>query len=51
MSEKWKVKGDGLITRADIPYLEGLRDCNVEGAVKLIEAIQKYEEVRIWLEY
>lgn len=35
----------------DIPYLTGLRDAKIEGAQELIDAIEKHEEVELWLEY
>jgi hypothetical protein len=33
---------------SDISYLEGLRDASVKGSQELIDAIEQYEEVRIW---
>jgi hypothetical protein len=37
--------------QSDIKYLEGLRDSGIEGADQLIEAIEKYEEIVVKLEY
>lgn len=35
----------------ELSYLNGLRDAGIEGADKLIEAIEKYEEIIVKLEY
>jgi len=35
----------------DITYLEGLRDGGCKGAQKLIDAINKHEEIDIIIEY
>lgn len=47
---------DGTLTSEGIEldssivlYLEGLRDAGVAGAEELIEAINKYEKVEIWI--
>jgi hypothetical protein len=36
---------------SNLEYLRGLRDGGVEGAQKLIDAIDKHETVRVWLEW
>ncbi len=38
------------LSDVDLPYLEGLKDGNVEGATELIEAIKKHEIIAIWTE-
>ena len=45
--------GDGRVTvgRDLIPYLEGLRDCGIDGAEELIDLIQKHEYIELWHEY
>lgn len=40
--------GEATVTRADLPYLEGLRDAGVKGAQKLIDLIEKHEAVIVW---
>ena len=35
----------------DREYLAGLVDAGVDGAQELIDAIEQYEEVDLWLEY
>lgn len=49
---KWKLQkryfgvvSDRQMEYSDIPYLEGLRDADVEGAQELIDAIEKHEVV------
>ena len=45
-----KFSGSGIDTimcDGDVPYLNGLKDAGVKGAEELIEAIEKYHEVRI----
>jgi hypothetical protein len=37
--------------RNQVPYLQGLADANIEGALELLEAIEKHESVELWLEY
>lgn len=41
-----KIYGPGQLS-----YLRGLADAGVEGAEELIAAIEKHEEVELWLEY
>ena len=45
--------GDGRVCFGDqsMAYLNGLRDAGVEGAQELIDAIVKYGDVEVWLEY
>jgi hypothetical protein len=43
--------GEIIFTSYDIPYLQGLIDCDVAGAAKLVEMIKKYERVSLWLAY
>lgn len=33
-----------------IPYLEGLRDAGTDGAQRLIDLIEKYGSVRLWID-
>jgi hypothetical protein len=40
-----------VFTRASICYLRGLADAKIDGAQELINAIEKHEEVEVWLEY
>lgn len=40
-----------IFGRGNISYLRGLADAGVEGAQELIDAIDKHEEVELWLEY
>lgn len=37
-----------ILNSSDLPYFEGLRDGNVEGANAVIRAIQKYGQIKIW---
>ena len=37
-----------VLTKDDLSYLRGLRDCGVSGADTLIDGINQYDEVRIW---
>lgn len=36
---------------SDIPFLEGLKACDIKGADTLIKAIRKYEQVEVWEAY
>lgn len=38
------------LTKADVPYLEGLIDADVEDAEKLRDMIREYGEVKVWIE-
>jgi hypothetical protein len=42
--------GPTTLTSADIAYLSGLSDAGIKGADELIEAINKYEAVEIFIE-
>jgi hypothetical protein len=46
-----RIHRDGQVTmtmrEADLPYLHGLRDAGVDGALELIEAIDKHDEVEL----
>jgi hypothetical protein len=42
---------DGVYGDSIIPYLEGLKDAGIKDAQKLIDAILKYGEIRIWEEF
>lgn len=42
---KLKLQGERIFDSTDVPYLQGLADCNVKGATKLIELIKKYGEI------
>ena len=37
--------------REKIPYLTGLVHAKIEGAEELIQAIEKHDEIDLWLEY
>jgi hypothetical protein len=43
--------GEAVMTSADIPYLEGLRDAGVDGAEQLIDIINKHVMVALWHEH
>lgn len=45
-----RYNGEAVLDRHDVPYLEGLRDADVEGAQDLIDLIEKHDAVRIWEE-
>lgn len=38
---------DAVLNSEDIPYLKGLADAGVKDADKLIEAIEKHDELRV----
>lgn len=38
-------------TSHEIPFLRGLEACEIKDAGKLIELIEKYEEIEVKLEY
>lgn len=40
-----------IFAASSLPYLTGLRDAKVEGAQELIDLIEKYEAVELWLQY
>ena len=40
-----------IFDASDIPYIDGLIDCEIEGALKLKELIEKHEEIELMLEY
>lgn len=56
LSSRYELRaGETLLNESEIPYLEGLRDMG-DGQVakdvqKIISAIKKYGEVKIWLQY
>jgi hypothetical protein len=43
--------GEVVLTLNDMPYLEGLRDAQVDGAQQLIDAIEKHGVVVVWHEH
>lgn len=43
-------EGSYRLTEHNIDYLNGLKDAGIKDADKLISAIQKHEEIDIWLE-
>lgn len=38
---------DTIIRSHDLPYFRGLQDAGVKGASKIVEALEKYDEVEI----
>jgi len=44
-------EGVKLMSETDIPYLKGLRDADIKDAQKLVDAIEKYGEIKVWLQY
>lgn len=52
LRDKMGISGERTpMGRDQLNYLSGLRDAGVDGAQTLIEAIDKYEVVEVWLEY
>lgn len=49
MRKNTKYSGgiDTRLTYSDLGYFEGLRDAGVEGADKICEAIEKYDEIEL----
>ena len=45
------MEGERIFDHGNISYLSGLRDAGVEGAQELIDAIEKHDEVVVWLQY
>lgn len=43
--------GETVLDSGALNYLQGLSDAKVDGAEDLIKAIQKYNEVKLYLEY
>ena len=50
MDHDGSLSGSVNMDRADLGWLEGLRDAGVKDAEKLVEAIEKYYEIEVWLE-
>ena len=49
--KSWNLAdGEKILTESDLLYLRGIRDGGIKEAQKLIDAITKYGEVKIWLE-
>lgn len=42
---------EGVLSKGDLPYLEGLRDAGIDGAEQLMEAILKYDDVFVQERY
>lgn len=40
---------DHLLSKEDVPYLEGLADAGVDGATELIEAIRQHGRLLVWI--
>ena len=36
-----------VLTLQDMPFIKGLKACKIEGVDKLIELLEKFEEVRV----
>tara|TARA_R110000868_G_scaffold24557_1_gene96808 strand:+ start:344 stop:556 length:213 start_codon:yes stop_codon:yes gene_type:complete len=51
LKRKLNIESDRIFDHSDIPYLKGLADCDIKDAQKLIELIEKYEEVALSLDY
>lgn len=52
LRDKGGVTGERTIFGSEnLAYLRGLADAGIEGAQALIDAIDKHEEVELWLEY
>jgi len=53
LEKRWFGIGRGYgpicIDRKSIPYLDGLVDSKIEGAQELIELIEKYDEIEIYI--
>jgi len=43
------TEGHIFLSAKDRPYLSGLRDGGVEGAAELIDAIEKYGKIDLWV--
>jgi len=39
------------LTSSDIPFLEGLLCAEIGEAKKLIDAIEKHDEIHLWIDY
>jgi len=50
IEKKFDLSYRVVLTFGDINYLWGLRDAGIEDAQKLIDAIEKYNEIEIWRE-
>lgn len=48
---KLRIDGERVFDSSDIPYLQGLADCDVDGAEILIKLIKKYGEINLKLEW
>lgn len=50
-----KQKIEGILPRTfssgDVQYLQGLADCDIDGAKKLIQLIEKHGEIEVSLEW
>jgi hypothetical protein len=46
-----KSGGSRTLSHRDIEYLKGLDDAGVKGAKSLIDAIEKHNDIEIWLVY
>ncbi len=51
LRKRYTESGVICLAASDVPYLEGLRDAGVEDAGKLLEAIERYDEVEVWEQY
>ena len=51
LEKKYRDYDEIKMTRSDMPYLEGLYDCGVEGSGELIDAIREYESIILWYSY
>ena len=51
LRDKLGVEGRVRFGHEQLAYLRGLRDAGIEGAQELIDIIDKYEEVDLWLKY
>ena len=51
LRDKYELEGETVYSASDLSYLQGLADANVKDAQKLVDAINKYGSVRVWLQY
>jgi hypothetical protein len=53
MDHDGSLRGETTVTKADIPYLEGLADGGslevAEGAAELIAAVREHDAVELWI--
>ena len=50
MGHDGSLSGSVFLNHADMGWLEGLRDGGVKGADKLVDAINKHDDIEVWIE-